>query len=988
MSKLLNRSFSFKEIICLIALLLVGSEAFAASPFCAAVFESKVAVSTSQRAVIRNKAKYFADILWLVENSGMELRKELRQVNNELGSDIEMAQVKAFLRGIGRFEMASLENIETIENAVIYGSTNVPLYTLITQVLLVGSFSRNVWVRTPEATRDLYIRLFQMLRTYLPTEYTENIHLVTDSSDLAYDNFNRIYVMGLSRSGRYAVRPPSELVVLTGNPDTARGMIERNARNLQKIAPDNPGRKQLFLGFLAGVNPAVVVPSAREQIKHVVDQLVFPFLVNAGQDCMNSDLVFVHSNIASELQNALVKKMSGLKMTEKGDAQTGISPVTMAKSFDRLLAYREKYKKYLVTPEAKIDPSSRRVEPHLFVIPFSEFSGLEIQEHFAPFMTIVKYSSVDQLRTASLDPRIQKKAMMALLFGGNSMSRDLQEARDVFRESQHAVVTNSHLYNEFDMNMPFGGQGTDSSMSVLADIGAGGGLRLQSRHRPLLISREMELAFPRTSSQDRFNLGVNKVEADSRQSENPLLVKAKQVARQEGLFLVSPTVLTLANNKQQEALYGIKIKSPKVNGNLQRTAGVALHRKSIADQFQTSSISGRINLLNDDPRVLAKYNSKAEELSLVQKVDPSLMPSTKIFAEVEDSMKAISLESRRKELVEFLNNFKVKGPAREFSDLEIKLDLLVSDFLEVVRAHFPKGAYIKNYGEFASGDYGNGVTTFGTSSLQTSREFLLWFSEIQKQNPSRKLNDPKIIYYLRSRHSANGARFVLQLLLDPQVLIVQERLDVMQTQSGQPMEFRVDFMFGEPVGVRMRYGYEYAPNESEMAMTVLREFLQKAPPEVRHLSGGADVGFLKNGKAIIFEFNFGGASGTLYPEYYPFEANQIFSYLKGSRTPLLDRAYAILEWPIEEQRDFVKSQRNEKPIWWKTNIADISQLEWARWLRDQHLERWRKSEDRSGESTEEVRENLRILLLDQGTSGNLDFRRLYEAADQFLRNPR
>jgi acyl-CoA reductase-like NAD-dependent aldehyde dehydrogenase len=961
-------------------------EALAAAPSCAGIFRSSVPVAAATSGVIRDKKKYFADLLWLIENSGMELRRELRGINNELGSDIELAQVKAFLRGLGRFEMNSIENIEPVDNAVIYGSTNVPLYTLVAQVFLVGSFSRNVWVRTPEATRDVYLRIFGLFRSYLPSEYTRHIHLITDPSELSYDSFNRVYVMGLSRSGKQVLRPPSELVILTGNPDTARGMIDRNIRNLQRVAVDNPGRKQLFLGFLAGVNPAVVLPSAREQVQQVVDKLVFPFLVNAGQDCMNSDLVFVHSAVAPEFLRALGKKFSSLKMTNNEDLEKGITPVTMAKSFDRLLAYKEKYKKYLVTPMAKIDVTSRKVEPHVFVIPFSEFSHLEIHEHFAPFMTIVKYSSLDQLRTVSLDPRIQKKSMMALLFGGNRMAHDLQEARDVFRESQHAVVTNSHLYNEFDMNMPFGGVGTDSSMSVLVEIAERGEMRIQNRNRPLLISRETELAFPKLGRQDKFDLTLNKVGQSVPQSSS--LKEAREVAQREGLFMVGTTALIPSALRQAEALYGIKIVTPRDGRSKQRHKGVALHRKSIADFLTTSLISGKIDLLTDDPAVLTKFNSKAEELSLVRSIDPSLMPATKTFTDLEVHLRKLNFESRRRRLLDLLNQAELPGTARDTRDLEISLDLLVGDVLEVIRLQFPQGAYIKNYGEFASGDYGNAITTFNTSSLQTAREFVLWATEIRKKHPNRRLEDPWVIEHLRTRLSANGARFVLQLLLKPQVLLAQERLELLQTQSGQPMEFRVDFIKGEAVGVRMRYGYEYAPAEAEMAKQVLMDFLQKTPPEVRHLSGGADVGFLKNGKAVIFEFNFGGASGTLYPEYYPFEANQIFSYLKGSPTPLLRMAHELLASPIQDQRDFIKSRRNEKPLWWKNMTEDISQLEWARWLRDQHLEKWRKSRLRDVEATEKLREDLKILLLDQGTSGNLDFRRLYEAADQFLRNPR
>ena len=305
-------------LLALTILVNLPSSVRAEANLCSAVLAGRAVVSEQPKVP---QAKYFKDISWLLKNSRPEIRKMLSKINNELGTDIEIAQALSFLAGVESFEFGHLKNIQRIDNAVIYGSTNVPLYTLIAQVFLTASFSNHVWVRTPEATRDIYVQLFELFKSYLPKSYTDNIHLITDPSDLSYDMFNRIYVMGLNRNGNKVVRPPSEVVILTGSPDTARTMIERNVRNLQKVSNENAGRKQLFLGFLAGVNPAVVVPSAKYNLKEVVDNLTYPFLINGGQDCMNSDVVFAHSEITKDLTRQLLEKFKNIKMTNNSDRE-------------------------------------------------------------------------------------------------------------------------------------------------------------------------------------------------------------------------------------------------------------------------------------------------------------------------------------------------------------------------------------------------------------------------------------------------------------------------------------------------------------------------------------------------------------------------------------------------------------------------------------------------------------------------------------------
>lgn len=944
---------------------------------------------------VKDKAKYFKDISWLIKKIIPELRKELAVINNQTGSDIEIAQVLSFLRSVDEFESTHLKNIKIVENSVIYGSTNVPLYTLIAQVMLVGSFSRNVWVRTPEATRDIYIRIFSLLKSYLPTEYTQNIHLVTDPSDLSYDMFNRIFVMGLNRNRTRSVRPPAELVILTGSPDTAREMIDRNVRNLEKISSsENQGQKQLFLGFLAGVNPAIIVPSAIKNMGMVVDKLTFPFLVNGGQDCMNSDIIFAHQGIIKNLQQNLLNRFKQMKMTSNEDRVQGITPLSMAKNLKKLIEYKEKYKKYLVTPNALLDEPTRRVAPHLFIIPYTEFSKLEIQEHFAPFMTIVTFESFSQLEQASMDPRLQKKAMAALVYGAEKMSPDVEAARDIFRKAQHSVFTNTHMYEELEMSMPFGGIGTETSMSVLAEMKSPGQVRVFNRSRPILISKEVESAFPLTkvvhsdsnvSTDSSLRVSPEHWALQDKTNQPLSMNEMSQVAQSKGLFLlVSGQFQNEKARLDYERLNGIK--TATYHDNKKMDMGVLLHLAPAFDiEKMDTRVRGKLNPLLGPIELLKKFNqSKDEELRLVRSVDPEIMPGMHTFTESIQGQYKVNFEMSRKIILQKLIELTSHSDKQIENKVELEIYEVVAQFLSELRKVFPAGAYVKNFGEFASGDIGNSVTTFSASPKQIVKEFMLWFKQTRSVLRGQSFTSQDFQDYLTQRSYANSTRFVNQLLLKPELLLVQERIDIAETHLGAPMEFRVDFIQGQPVLSRMRFGFEYYPEELKMAEAVVASFMRKAPSSIQTLSGGADVALTRDGRWIIFEFNFGSASGTLRAGYYPFEANQIFSKMQGRDTWLISEGLHISAKTSQEQNQFLRSLKHEKPIWWKTSVDDISQVEWAKWLRDAYLERWLQSSNKS-QTAEKVLADIRILLNDLGSVGNLDFQRMYESTEYFVK---
>lgn len=88
--------------------------------------------------------------------------------------------------------------------------------------------------------------------------------------------------------------------------------------------------------------------------------------------------------------------------------------------------------------------------------------------------------------------------------------------------------------------------------------------------------------------------------------------------------------------------------------------------------------------------------------------------------------------------------------------------------------------------------------------------------------------------------------------------------------------------------------------------------------------------------------------------------------------------------PAELQNHFLKSLPQERPLWWRTKISDISQVEWAAWLRNQNLLHWMRSPSPAGQ-VEALRHHLDTMMAGLGSHGNLDFVNLRKSADALIR---
>lgn len=951
-----------------------------------------------------DKALFFKQISKAIETNKTQLEAILLRFNNVPGTKLEFDIVKKQLTEEVDIELYNLNNTPVLENIAVYASTNVPLYTLVSHGFMTKAIAKNVWFRTPETTRDVYIDLYNVIKNAMPDGSLDGLNLLVDSRDVQYDNFNKMYVMGMNKKGTRIERPPSEMVIFTGNPATAKKIVESNTRRVKEDGPKYNMKpfKQVFLGFGAGINPIIVPESAITNLDQAVHLSMEPIRINCGQDCMAADFYAVSGRVVKEYVSKLVGEIRKLKPGHNTDINAGYTPLTMSKNFSNLIAFRDKYKQYLVNPDATIDENSKLVSPHVFVFPYHMFKEVELYEHFGPIFTIYTYKNESELDSIARDERVQSKAMYATILGGNKASKDITSAAQIFRQTRHHVIVNNTLFGDIHPNMPFGGKGPLASMIVNFEYNGSDKVSITTGHRPKLISSEANLAFgkPQVShnlallSSKELRTELDKIIQTASQPASQVnfadfrwkklkfpqtasrprgISEIRRLIKSEGLFIATDEQVQSRQDKLDfYKLYGAKpYPVSSIEGqSLKTTKGVVLHPSGIGDATTyLNQVRGSLNphlgwghlngLLSDQ---------KYLEYVITEAIEPGRMPHTESFKTLKNnkvlSEGLIKMLSDLRQNLDNMTRTKNSLSDNDRSILQAQLNRTIETLFHDLRRWFPEGAFLKNFGEFGTADLGNQITTFASSSNALTSDFLRRFESSLQVN---KKNFPFISREYQKLMKSNrweiSTAFVNQLLINSEELLVQSRVKIAKTEMGFPIEVRVDFIDGESVHSRVRFGSEYLPDETKEAAEVLNQFFKKAPEPLRYMSGGADIAKLMDGSWVIIEFNFGSASGTLSPRYFPIDSNLLISNLQGHATPLIQYLENNFKNGLEAQLNSLNSLKNVRPLFWKANgLSDLSVSEEGKYYRDRYLQEWEKNPTR--ENAEIVMNEIRSLLAD------------------------
>lgn len=961
------------------------------------------------------KRAYFQALHQRFKANKNKLREILSTIETQLGVEYELRQVEDTILNAATLELPNLQRTKPLKNVAVYGSTNIPLYTLIMHSFIPLTVSDAVWFRTPKATRETYRALYEAIAMDAPPGTYAGLHLLTEARDVQYDNFRRLHVMGMNLKGTQSLRPPSEVVVFTGGPETGREILRENIKKLG----DHPSfDKQVFLMFGAGMNPLVVSKDAALDLPSAVRSTMDSVLINSGQDCIAPNFLLVDEAVAPKFIAQLKKSLSRVRVAANGSPETTIKPLTFAESLDGLVEFRNQYSSHLANrDQATIEVETKSVAPHLFVFKGEELPSVPLREHFAPFLVVFTYKDHAQFQKLIQDPRVQQKVMYASVFGAPHATPEVSALVKLLQENRHAVSVNRSVYADESGNMAFGGLGPDSS-TVTTLQNKKGAISVSTAQRPVLFSEEAAREFSesivvtpsadvRQTARQLLKKVVTEIDQDPKKNQPMLygwgnLINPQSANRQTGVKSIrseiqrnglarvvsDPVPTTPEARAKLEQFYGTKLAFAADPSTPRKVKGVALH---ITMPEEGPSLLNRVR--GDLNPHLGRGNlvglvdgNKRLEYFLAEAIQPGVMPATETFGSLKkENVLGPRFDASQKALERSVDQYISAGKplnAAQVSELQSNVAQFVQEIFVAVRQRFPQGAYLKNFDDFATADLGTQITSFSTNPAHVAQQFVMRLNEILVN----KRTGTDLFKAFDENPYEMGSKFVLYALKKADPIIVQVREEIAKTSQGQNLEFRVDFLDGETLHSKPRFSREYYPREAAEAAQFLTEFFAKAPPELRHLSGGADVARTKDGRWIIIEFNFGSSSGTWMPKYFILDSHETISKLQGFDTPLLSHLKKTVERGPESTIALFRSLKLHREPWNKKSLEDLSAVELGRWIRDYYLQRW--SNAGSPESTaKSVLEEIHRVLTSRGEVGE-DLQKIIDGASEYVERSR
>jgi aldehyde dehydrogenase (NAD+) len=248
-------------------------------------------------------------------------------------------------------------------------------------------------------------------------------------------------ITGGAHEGQHLLKNPKvRKVAFTGSTTVGKKIMEGAGKNLQRLSLE-----------LGGKSANIVLDDADLSI--AVDGALYAFLYHSGQACDSGTRLFVEEKIYPAFKEALIKRITDVKVGLPTDAGTGYGPVINKKQADSILSYIETTKKEggkLLFGGKKITTGDMAkghyIEPTLFeVTPDNTIFNEEI---FGPVLAITPVKNEDEAI------RLSNKSIYGL--AGAVWSKNPERAKNVARQLETGTVwiNEYHLLNP---GMPFGG---------------------------------------------------------------------------------------------------------------------------------------------------------------------------------------------------------------------------------------------------------------------------------------------------------------------------------------------------------------------------------------------------------------------------------------------------------------------------------------------------------------------------------------------------
>ncbi|KCZ99080.1 aldehyde dehydrogenase [Hyphomonas polymorpha PS728] len=199
-----------------------------------------------------------------------------------------------------------------------------------------------------------------------------------------------------------------------------------------------------------GAAPAIVDRSA--DLGKVIEPIVKGGYYHAGQVCVSTQRIFVHSDIASEFTRRLVARVEKLRTADPSLDNTEVGPLILPREADRVGQWIDE----AVRGGAMLATGGRRLsetmlEPAVLVDPSAE-AKVSTQEVFGPVVAVYRY--------ADLDEAITRSNSLPTAFQASIFAQDIDIAmRAANRLDASAVMINDPTAFRTDW-MPFAGRKT------------------------------------------------------------------------------------------------------------------------------------------------------------------------------------------------------------------------------------------------------------------------------------------------------------------------------------------------------------------------------------------------------------------------------------------------------------------------------------------------------------------------------------------------
>ncbi|MDH4468601.1 MAG: aldehyde dehydrogenase family protein [Bacteriovoracaceae bacterium] len=947
----------------------------------------KVLKSIPENKMTEKLAQYFENLKSSLLKVEGQIRAELAKIETSPGINYEWTQVIDTLDQVNWMEGGSilrlLNSQKSIEHGAVYAATNIPLYTLFLNGFIPLSYTDQIWFRTPEATREIYVNLYNLIAAEMKKLgwNVDNLRILFSPENTVYQNFLNEDVLGKIKN---APRAPVDYVVFTGSPETSKTIVNSISKHFSN-------HKELekplhFFSFGVGSNPLIM--SEDVDINLAVKIMTESLGINSGQDCIFPNFYLAPKSHRSALLEKVRSEVGKFHFSKDGNSSDELltyTPLNMSKNLNKPIDFLNEHAANIIFQIGAPDSERRIIHPTVLGFNLTDVLNNDIHfpELYSPILPIIFYDDYAQIKRLLGREDLRRIAMYASVIGKPYATSPTTNLIYLLMSYGYGVVPGESIFVGESGSIPFGGHSEDASQYTIIRPNK----PAETHNRPLLISKDLANGLLPKNSASPSLTSLSDLRKIQKLYSNKLLENMKRDPSSPRLindwnnFNTPRTNYPLASGEplikpgttfklifdggmvpkehlEEEALPDLERflgfpgqtffydRSGTQVNNFFNSTLLHVSSKSIGGKMFNDVGPGARDLLSGNGYWLALLKNKGHELAFADKYTPDVYLESYFLDALKDYKKENfkKIEKIKNDLVSKLERNDYHWWSLHKTETIGTIVSLINEIFYQTRLLFPQGTYFKGFGEYATADLGNVVATSLSNpkimALEFYRRVLSFLNskgQIHQQNWDTALNQVGAEAY---------TKFISHLLFEPSAIFFQPEQTILKTITGTPFEIRIDIIYGEIVSIRDRFGFNYLPKDMEEASQFLqRNFLDKLPPEFKMLSAGVDIAKIQGKNRPqwkVIEFNFGPNSGTLHPELFPLIANQLFSNILKQDTPIIKELNSMAKAAIASNDLsaivlMVKAKKQGNPLWIKWKEEEISKIEYLEWFRNYFL---------------------------------------------------